>query len=67
MGTRKDTLHFVKHVDNGMAIMVPAGSRHNITNTGNILLKLYTIYTPPEHPFGTIHQTKADAMAAEDH
>ena len=46
--------------------MVPAGTWHNVTNTGNIPLKLYSIYAPPNHPFGTVHVTKADAMAAEE-
>jgi mannose-6-phosphate isomerase-like protein (cupin superfamily) len=46
--------------------MVPAGKWHNLTNTGNMPLKLYTIYAPPEHPFGTVHGTKAEAMAAEE-
>lgn len=65
MGPSKDTLPFVRQVSNGSAIMVPAGTWHNVTNTGNIPLKLYSIYAPPEHPFGTVHQTKADAIAAE--
>lgn len=67
MGPSKDALPFVRQVSNGSAIMVPAGTWHNVTNTGNIPLKLYTIYAPPEHPFGTVHQTKADAIAAENH
>lgn len=65
MGKRKDNLDFVRRVNNNSAIMVPAGTWHNITNTGNTPLKLYAIYAPPEHPFGTVHPTKADAMAAE--
>lgn len=51
----------------GDAIIVPAGTEHNIINTGSDMLKLYTIYTPPNHPEGTIHTTKAEAMAAEHH
>jgi mannose-6-phosphate isomerase-like protein (cupin superfamily) len=47
------------------AIVIPAGMEHNITNTGDVDMKLYSIYTPPEHPKGAIHTTKADAMAAE--
>lgn len=47
------------------AITIPAGTEHNIVNTGDIDMKLYSIYTPPEHPKGTIHATKADADAAE--
>ena len=50
-----------------IAIFVPAGYWHNLTNTGHKQLKLYTIYAPPEHPFGTVHRTKAEAMAEEHH
>ncbi len=50
------------------AIFVPAGKWHNIVNTGDEPLKLYSIYAPPEHAHGTVHATKADAEAAEhDH
>jgi mannose-6-phosphate isomerase-like protein (cupin superfamily) len=65
IGDTKDNLNFVQRVQDGFAIMIPAGKWHNLTNTGNKPLKLYTIYAPPEHPFGTVHKTKADAMAAE--
>ena len=51
-------------LDDDMAIVIPAGTRHNITNTGHKPLKLYTIYAPPHHPDGTVHHTKADAVAA---
>lgn len=51
MGPSKDHLNFQRNVHEDFAIMVPAGTWHNITNTGNIPLKLYTIYAPPEHPF----------------
>ena len=52
----------------GYAVVVPAGVEHNIVNTSNEKdLKLYTIYTPPEHPDGTVHHTKAEADAAEHH
>lgn len=52
----------------GTAIVIPAGTAHNVANTGDTALKLYTIYAPPEHKDGTIHQTKADAIADEkDH
>lgn len=47
------------------AVVVPAGTEHNIINTSNEDLKLYTIYSPANHPEGTIHPTRADAMAAE--
>lgn len=49
----------------GFAIIVPAGSQHNVINTGSNPLKLYTLYSPPNHPDGTIHRTRAEAMAAE--
>jgi mannose-6-phosphate isomerase-like protein (cupin superfamily) len=52
-------------LEDGSAIVIPAGSEHNVTNTSqDSVLKLYTIYTPPEHPDGTIHETKAEAEAA---
>ena len=52
----------------GYAVVVPAGVKHNIINTSNDKdLKLYTIYSPPEHPDGTIHRTKAEADEAEHH
>ncbi len=50
-----------------MAIVVPAGSRHNVRNTGDGPLKLYTLYAPPEHADATVHATKADASASEEH
>lgn len=50
----------------GEAAIVPAGTWHNVINTSKTeLLQLYTIYTPPNHPDGTIHKTKVDAEAAE--
>lgn len=54
-------------VKDGDAVVVPAGSAHNIINTSaGKPLKLYTIYSPPNHPDGTIHRTKAEAQAAEE-
>jgi len=47
------------------AIVVPAGIWHNLVNTGEEPLKLYSLYAPPEHPDGTVHRTKAEAEAAE--
>lgn len=50
------------------AIIVPAGVWHNVVNTGNEELKLYSLYSPPEHPDGTVHETKQESEAAEhDH
>ena len=65
MGKRRNQLNFVRNVRDDTAIFVPAGTWHNVINTGNIPLKLYSIYAPPNHPFGTVHTTKAEAMAAE--
>lgn len=53
-------------VSDGTAIVVPAGITHNITNTGTEPLKLYTIYSPPEHLDGTVRATKAEAEAPEN-
>lgn len=50
-----------RRVSCGNAIIVPAGTWHNITNIGNVPLKLYSIYAPPHHPRGTLHRTKCDA------
>ncbi|MCL4360913.1 cupin domain-containing protein [Candidatus Dependentiae bacterium] len=49
----------------GYLIFVPAGTKHNIINTGTTPLKLFTIYSPPEHKPGTVHKTKQDAINAE--
>ena len=49
----------------GMAAIVPAGTNHNVINIGSEVAKLYTLYLPPHHPDGTIHKTKADAMAGK--
>jgi mannose-6-phosphate isomerase-like protein (cupin superfamily) len=54
-------------VKDGSAIIVPAGTEHNVVNTSSSEpLKLYTIYSPPNHPDGTIHKTKAEATADEE-
>lgn len=45
-------------VEDGDAVIVPSGSEHNVTNTGDVLLKLYTIYSPAEHPDGTLQELK---------
>ena len=49
------------------AIIVPAGVWHNVINTGSEDVKLYSLYSPPEHPAGTVHRTKADADEHETH
>lgn len=54
-------------VEDDYAIVIPAGTRHNVTNTSTDEdLKLYTVYSPPEHKPGTVHKTKAEADAAEE-
>lgn len=50
----------------GSALLVPAGSKHNVVNTGEAPLKLYTLYAPPNHRDGTVHVTKAEAEANEE-
>jgi mannose-6-phosphate isomerase-like protein (cupin superfamily) len=55
------------NVESDFAILVPAGAKHNIKNTGRGPLKLYTLYAPPEHVDGTVHATKAAALASEEH
>ena len=53
-------------VEAGDAVVVPAGTRHNVINTSQTVpLKLYTIYSPPNHPEGTVHKTRAEAEDAE--
>ena len=58
-----------EHVVHGSdAVIVPAGTYHNVINTSRSKqLKLYTVYSPPNHPVGTIHKTKAEAEEAEKH
>lgn len=65
MGDRQDYLDFQRWVYADYAVFIPAGKWHNLINTGHVPLKLYSIYAPPQHPPGTVHATRADAMAAE--
>lgn len=51
----------------GFAVIVPAGTNHNIINTGSVPLKLYTIYAPPNHRDGVVHHTRAEAEADNEH
>jgi len=68
-GEGKVVIDEVEHnVKDGDGVIVPAGAKHNVINTSKKLeLKLYTIYSPPEHQDGIIRKTKADAMASEEH
>jgi mannose-6-phosphate isomerase-like protein (cupin superfamily) len=54
-------------ISTGFAVLVPAGARHNIVNTGNEPLKLYTLYSPPNHRDGVVHHSRADADADSEH
>ena len=67
MGEAEDDLPFDEVIGDDWVVLVPAGTWHNITNVGDEPLKIYSIYAPPEHPHGTVHATKAEADAAEDH
>ena len=62
MGESEDALTFEKEVGDDFAIFVPADLWHNVTNTGDIPLKLYTIYAGPDHLEGTVHPTHQDAL-----
>lgn len=65
-GPTKDKVTEKYDVEDDWAIIVPAGTWHNVINTGDSELKLYSVYSPPEHPDGTVHRTKADSDAAEE-
>lgn len=67
MGDREEQLDFERKVSDDFIFIIPAGKWHNLTNTGTQPLKLYSIYAPPEHPYGTVHETKEIAQAAEHH
>ena len=60
MGDRRYQLDFETKVYDDYGILIPAGKWHNLINTGRRPLKLYSIYAPPEHPRGTVHETKED-------
>ena len=64
-GTGAVTLNGEEHrLEDGVAVVIPAGVEHNVINTSSDEpLRLYTLYSPPEHPDGTIHRTKADEPA----
>lgn len=68
-GEGKVIIDSIEHrVKDGDAVIVPAGARHNVANTSkHEILKLYTIYSPPEHQDGVVRHTKKEAMASEEH
>ena len=61
MGNCRNSLCEKARINENYAVIIPAGTWHNIVNIGNQPLKLYSLYAPPQHPYGTIHPTKADA------
>ena len=65
MGPNRDELTFDEEVEDDWVILVPAGSWHNVVNIGDGPLKVYALYSPPEHPHGTVHGTKAESDADE--
>ena len=65
LGTSEDAIDETHDVEDDWAIAVPAGVWHNVVNTGSDEVKLYSLYSPPEHPPNTVHATKAEAKAAE--
>jgi mannose-6-phosphate isomerase-like protein (cupin superfamily) len=54
-------------ISSGFAVLVPAGTNHNIINSGTDSMKLYTLYAPPNHRDGVVHRTRADAEADNEH
>jgi mannose-6-phosphate isomerase-like protein (cupin superfamily) len=65
LGRTADKADETHDVEDDWAIIVPAGVWHDVVNTGDRDVKLYSLYSPPEHPPNTVHRTKADAEAAE--
>jgi mannose-6-phosphate isomerase-like protein (cupin superfamily) len=65
LGRSEDAVDETHDVEDDWAIIVPAGVWHNVANTGSGDLKLYSLYTPPEHPPDTVHRTKEEADEAE--
>ncbi len=65
LGRSKDEVAETHAVKDDWAMIIPAGTWHDVVNEGDEPLKLYSLYAPPEHPDGTVHRTKADAEAAE--
>lgn len=65
LGPSKDEIAETHELSDDWVVIVPGGTWHNVINTGDGDLKLYSLYSPPEHPDGTVHVTKADADADE--
>ena len=68
LGSTADQVEIIHKVADDWVVIILGGTWHNVINTGASELQVYSIYAPPEHPDGTVHQTKADAEAAQrDH
>jgi mannose-6-phosphate isomerase-like protein (cupin superfamily) len=67
LGPSRDNLAETHELRDDWAVIVPGGTWHNVTNTGDGDLRLHSLYAPPEHPADTVHHTKADAAAADHH
>ncbi|MDZ7674329.1 MAG: cupin domain-containing protein [Acidimicrobiales bacterium] len=68
LGPSQDEVDETHEVGDDWAVIIPGGTWHNVLNAGDDPLKLYSLYSPPEHPDGTVHETKADSDADEhDH
>lgn len=65
MGENMDNLNYREKVEDDFVIVIPAGTWHNLINTGNEPIKLFSVYAPPQHPHGTVHVTKEDSDRAE--
>ena len=65
LGTSADEVAEEHQVSDDWAMIIPAGTWHDVVNEGDDELKLYSVYGPPDHPDGTVHVTKADAEAEE--
>lgn len=61
MGPSKDDFPFEEEVGDDSVVLVPKGWWHNVTNTGDLPMKVYSLYAPPHHAHGTVHETQADA------
>lgn len=66
MGKNKNCITFMGTVNQNYAILIPAGTWHNVINACQQPLKMFSVYAPPQHPFGTVHKTKFDSDLAED-
>lgn len=66
MGTSEDNITLDREVGADDAILIPKGTYHNVVNIGDVDLKLYSLYGPAHHANGTVHETQAIALAAEE-